>query len=321
MKRLNILWLTVDRAHRVANIFGPLLKAVQKIASVTLVTRNDWTRETIMGTDTNPRILPQNIVEAHDVLFTDAVFGYMSEDWHAVNIPKIALIEDCHGPLVERYVKKAFFDFGFDAFAVRYWHAFNEFFGDMFLDPGGCERFPLPHSIDAAVVRDYGQKKKGVLLTGRTTENVYPVRHAALMQMSQWEAFRHVSRPEEGTNDWPQGVEYYKLLNSAELALACSSVYHYGLLKIMEIPGCKTCLVTDECPEMYELGFLPWVHYAPIDGQNAFSVAQWLKAEPKLAHKVAVAGHNMVHRKHTAAVRAEELVVAMHGLVERKVAA
>ena len=321
---MKILWLTVDRSKRVADIFGPLQRETEKIADVRFVVRAQW------QPGKYDRTLPA-IVEDWDcdVIFTDAPFAYPNESWPA-GVPKTCLIEDQHGPNVKGYVDDCRAS-GFDLFLARY---------------PGIERFHpdlpptawFPHSVDAGLFhpssmgnskqysRDQGRVEFPIegfqtLMTGRINPTIYPIRAWIDREMTRphsraKEIYTRIDRPPEGTDDpFPAGIYYADYLRNARIAFACTSCYHYTLLKLFEIPACGTVLVCDFIPELRSLGFTPGLNMLTIEPQT--DLLQQVEAH--LARKdlddIAVAGADLIAERHTAAIRAPQLVAHLESLL------
>jgi len=310
---MKILWLTIDRSQKVANIFGPLQAEAAKVPGIDIefIARSDWTRRTVMGQ--NPAIIDPGTANRFDVVFTDAPFAYMEEAWNKITVPKALLMEDQHGPQVEQYIGKAFDDFGFGIFFVRYRDSTQRLWERLYRR----RVFWLPHSIDPETFKDYGlERKVGLLSIGQCQGPVYPVRRRVLEECANEPFFYSVKRPiEKNGPNWPAGKDYARLLNRAKTVASCTSIFGYPIMKTIEIPACGSVLFSDFIPEMADLGFKSGKNFLQIpEGGNIAAYVRAALDSGKLP-KIARSGFELVHKRHTAKVRAREFIAALEGAI------
>ncbi len=323
---MRILWLTVDRGHRVARIFQPLMEAMQKLENVTVFSHRRWSQWTIIGDQKQQRELDAAWMNDFDIVFTDAVFGYMKEEWDKVTILKCCLTEDCHGQLPAIYVKRAYEEFGFDVFFYRYREGFEKY--HPYVDK---PKVWLPHSIDPVMFypvhkkngEDYDSRNNSVLSVGVNVPQVYPLRHRADIELQGMKGYRRIERPPEGDAPWPIGKDYADFLRASKIVVSGCSMYHYPILKTFEIPACGAVLACDPIGELTELGFEADWNYITLSGTQPGDVREtlegWLKSERQdELNEMAKRGHQLVHRQHTAAVRARELQEHFQSLLATK---
>ena len=321
---MRILWLTVDRDWRVAVIFQPLMRAMTGIADVTVCSHKRWVQaNSAAGLDGQGRHLDVAWVNREfDVVFTDAIFGYMGEAWNKITALKCVLIEDCHNDMPEIYVGRAYRDFGFDAFFYRYRYGFAHHHG--YVDKPS---FWLPHSIDPKVFHpgdELAVRGTKVLSVGVTRADVYPWRFKACRELKGMPGYKLIPRPPEGQEDpHPVGAEYADELRNAEIVVSGCSIYSYPILKTFEIPACGAVLACNEIDELAGLGFVDGETYIAFKEISEGSVRElmehWLA--PKQARelgRIAAAGTRLVHDMHTAATRAEQLKHELSTLLEAR---
>lgn len=318
---MRILWLTVDRTSRVAShIFTSLQDEVSKISDVTLFTRQI---NMVMGQYCNKAVNGDIIVKQtpystnyinnnFDVVFTDAIFGFLTEDWNDIKIQKAVLIEDQHGSIVEKYVKRTYYDFKFDLFFVRYRDATKRFYPYLY----NKTVIWLPHSIPNKIFKDYKQEKiHGVLQTGAVTQS-YPIRQHLNRILKTETYYRRILRPTENLNmkQWPCGKDYARLINQSYMAISCTSKYQYPVLKTFEIPACNTALVSDCITEMYDLGFVPNKNFIEVNNKtNVDSFRKHMLDKDKIK-KISNRGFKLIHENHRAKHRAKEFIEALEKL-------
>lgn len=317
---LKILWLTIDRSNRVAShIFTGLQKAVKRQPNVHVdfiirkidLLAGEFCRATVMGGLKLSPVIDINKASEYDVIFTDAIFAYMSEKWDKINITKAVLIEDQHGPVVKKYVYDAFDKFGFNIFFVRYKNPTKRF------HPYLYERkvFWLPHSIDTNFFKDYGLEKNiGVLNMGRMNSQVYPIRNKIHEELKSVSYYKRIQRPSEKINPsdyWPVGKDYARVLNRAKIVSSSTSVYNYPVLKFFEIPACRSVLMSNYIKELSELGFIPGSNFIKIKKNSNIKkvVHNYMKKyNSGLLQDIADKGYNLIHSKHTSEIRAREFI-------------
>jgi len=132
------------------------------------------------------------------------------------------------------------------------------------------------------------------------------------MTKSQFNTYHQIDRPPEGVHpkmQYPTGKEYAELINSSKITFTDMSTFEYQVLKFFEIPACKSALFSDYNDDLGKLGFEPDVNMVSLNEVSYVPdfVSKWLKS-PKKLQELTQNGYDMVHEKHTAAVRARELV-------------
>lgn len=302
---MKILWLTTDRSGRVAQLFDPFRRAVSALVTVDVVDAGVWTLEQVRNGRWEPARLSPSDANGYDLIFTDAYFAFQGEPWQEFQVPRAVLIEDQHGFDVQRYINDAH-SRGIDIFFSRYRDSLFHFHAYL------RNRIIawLPHAIDADVFCDHGlQRTIPALMTGSLNETIYPVRQKIYDALKDCDWFTCVPRPRERSkeNRWPMGKDYARLLSQARMSFVGGSIYRYPVAKYFEIPACGTALFGDWMPELKDLGFVPFVNFIPLqDSPVEDQVRRWL-ANPALP-RLAKAGFEMVHQRHTAPVRAEQFV-------------
>ena len=307
---MKILWVTTDRSNRVATIFDPLRKEVQKIADVDVIMKQLPMLAGIYQ-HSNLRLKEKTLVNIkqaneYDWVFTDAPFAFQNEQWNKIKTKKAVLFEDQHGP--NPIFSKQFKEWGFTTFFTRYGNIISR-------HPhlNNMRILLLPHSIDNKIFKDYKIKKKiGALMVGMTGEKNYPIRFNVDKQLKGQIFYKRFRRPletHEKKKKWPVGKEYAKLINSASITFTCSSIYKYNVLKFFEIPGAKSALFSDYNNELRKLGFVPNENMVEIKKGMKYVdfIKSWLKNKNQL-EEITQKGYDLVHKKHTTKVRAEEFL-------------
>lgn len=316
---MKILWLTIDRTNRVAShIFAGLQHAVAERIHVDFVIRQldaeagDFCRQVVMKGRQIPPLLNLDIVNDYDLIFTDAIFGFMSERWHDVKVPKAVLMEDQHGPMVRKYMERAYHDFKFDIFCVRYKDATKKFHPYLYSKPV----IWLPHSISCDIFKDYMREKTiSCLSTGINNPKSYPFRAKANDELSGTSFYKRVERPPEHSpnekDGWPVGRDYAELLNSSKITITDTLRFGYPTMKIFEIPACASALCSNYIPELGDLGFIPGENMIEMKETDDLKklITEWLASE-KL-DKLTQNGHSLILERHTTETRATGFITSM----------
>lgn len=309
---MKILWLTIYRGNRVARHFDTLRNAVSKIAKVDHMVRNinmiagPYSKATVSGQIKQKPIL-HNLLEKenYDFIMCDALFAYLSEDWKNIKIPKAALLEDMHGPIV-KYQADYIADRNFDIVFHRYNAPMKEYHPTLFM-VSKC--IWLPHAVDK-IFHYYGEKTIDVLFTGCIGQT-YPTRRTVVERLKDKPYFKRWKRPPESLEKkekYPIGEGYAKLISSAKIHPTCGSKLYYPVMKFMEIPACRTLLMSDWFSELRYLGFQPGRNMVTLDMQGLDRQMKWWIKHDKKREEVAKAGEELIKQKHTVEIRAKEFL-------------
>lgn len=174
--------------------------------------------------------------------------------------------------------------------------------GAHFVD-AGCPIFYWPNFIDPEVFHDYQQEKLvSVTLTGAMNPS-YPWRQSVFGQLSA--EFPCISIPHLGYSEdrpafrMPSGVAYAKLINAARVAPTCGSIAGELIRKHLEIPACRTALVTEDTLAVRATGFVDMENCVFANEKNVVATVAGILSSPDILAKITDAGHDLVHRQHT----------------------
>ena len=310
---IKILWLATDRSKRVADIFGPLQREVSKIAEVKFIFRKlgmlpkQWQTRYTKGTEKPPRLVNPKFANEFDFIMIDAPFAFLDEDWEKIKTKKGVLIEDQHGDILE--YSKRYMAERFDVFFTRYNNILKQ---HSWLKDQNIKW--LPHGFDPDVFKDYRNYKKwDCLMVGRIQPKIYPLRWKAHQQISNSNiVYNKVERPEENVPKQmrrPVHREYAEMINCSKITFTCSSVFKYPVMKYFEIPACNSALFADYNREIGDLGFEPNRTMVDLTGFKDIRVLvkSWLNS-PKMLEELSQNGYDLIHERHTAEKRAEQLI-------------
>jgi len=163
--------------------------------------------------------------------------------------------------------------------------------------------FVWPNSINPRVYRDYGESKiVPVLLTG-SRELHYPWRNEIMDLVSQ--QYPTLRTPHFGWMNRSKaartvhGAEYARLINASFLAPTCGTIANEVVRKHFEIPGCRTCLVTEYTPGLAAAGFVDMENCVFADAGNVLQKLDYLFDHEDELRAITDRGYALVHERHT----------------------
>lgn len=163
--------------------------------------------------------------------------------------------------------------------------------------------FIWPNFIDAEIYRDYSEPKiVSVFLSGSQSSR-YPWRRKVYKLIS--EHYPSLVCPHagysgrSGASQMMHGERYARTINASWIAPACGSVTKEIVRKHFEIPGCKTCLVTEQSPGLAAAGFIDMENCILADENNVLDKLAYLFENPDKLDQIIEAGYRLVHINHT----------------------
>lgn len=226
-------------------------------------------------------------------------FGVFMYDLHRLVQERILFIEQNHVPYIFTLCR--------DYFINRY--------------PKYLQRMRwLPHFANEEVFKDYGLPKDIDCLMMGVARRYYPLRKIMYDALIEKPFFVYHPHPGYENQDETRkniiiGEKYAKEINRAKLFLTCDSTFHYPLAKYFEVPACNTLLLAPPLKELEDIGFIPDVHFASINEKNFLEKIEFYLTHDQERAKMANEGYRMVHTKHSATVRALELVNMIKGIL------
>ena len=320
---MKILWLTVDRSHRIAHHFDDFRQTVSELPEVEVITlvkslvgdngQNMWqlSRNLISG-----ELVPNNIVSDYlelnsdfDFIFTDAFFAYFNEDWKSFNIPSAIFIEDVHQEVPKFQIEKAK-ELGIDTI----FHRFN--FGFHKLHPEAKFDFTciwLPHSIRMNRYINYFSKSIDVLHVGVYPQQFYPNRYSSVLQLRNKPYFKLIERPKDTPGvprqgKWPIDSDYDSILQKSKIVITGGSVFNAPIQKYVEIPAANSLLMSNWFPDLGLLGFIPGTNMISYHKETVVDIVEELLYNDEEIKRVSMNGYNLILSKHTSEIRAKQFI-------------
>ncbi len=162
--------------------------------------------------------------------------------------------------------------------------------------------FVWPNFIDPGIYHDYRQHKIiPVTLTGQISglypwrEKVFPLirdRYPCLVSPQHTYESKLASQQ-------LSGEAYARVLNASLVVPTCGTVAGEVVRKHFEIPGANACLVTERTAAVEAAGFTDMENCVFADHRNVVDRLDYLLAHPDEVQRIAAAGYNLIHSRHT----------------------
>jgi hypothetical protein len=163
--------------------------------------------------------------------------------------------------------------------------------------------FVWPNFIDTEIYNDYGEHKIiPILLTGSQAAH-YPWRKRIGKILSQ--NYPVMTSPHFGwfneqlTKRMIHGESYARMINASLVAPACGTIAKELVRKHLEIPACKSCLITEKTPIIEAAGFVDMQNCVFVDSTDVLDKVEFLFQNPDVLEKITQAGFDLVHSQHT----------------------
>jgi hypothetical protein len=317
---MKILWLTINRNKRVASHIFTGVQNELKLdnnVQIDIIERYfpqpiwyDYVKLCDRTLILEPKLKDiKYINNNYDCLICDAGFAYLDENWKNINIRKLLILEDQHGPYVKKYMNLCK-DY-YNTFLIRYINALDKFHPYLL----NKNIYSFPHSIDPNLFKDYNLNKEYIVLSLGCMGNHYPLRKKASNILSNINKYKHIPRPKESENGkkWPINKDYAKLLNSSHSVISCTADVKYTVIKTFEIPACNSILLSDNNSLMESLGFKSGINFVEINENNILEPFNHYVLNETKRKEISQNGYNLIHNNHTNWHRKEQLLNILKG--------
>jgi len=156
-----------------------------------------------------------------------------------------------------------------------------------------------------------------IVVSGANRKDVYPLRNAVSLyaeaHKKEFEILRHPGYTNLGKKAKHNimGSVYYSYLRNYQGAVVTSGIppvsevtTPYPICKFFEIPGCGCTPFVEQIPDLDELGFIPNVHYVPIQ-KHSYHKQLVLEAS---CQTIASQAQEFVLQNHSAEARCKQLL-------------
>ncbi len=167
---------------------------------------------------------------------------------------------------------------------------------------GLAERFFVwPNFIDSEICRDYSQPKIIPVMFSGCVNPLYPWRekiHSIIASCYPTLIFPHKGY-ESHSPVMIHGEAYARTINASWFVPACGTVAREMVRKHLEIPGSRSCLITEQSPVLEAAGFKDMVNCVFADENNILDKMNFLFSNKEKLAEVIGSGHDLVHSHHT----------------------
>jgi len=261
----------------------------------------------------------------YDMAYSYALAPYIS-GLDQVDIPKGCFVIDSHFSPTTRshYFESNKIDLIFSSTKSHFLKTYPKY----------ADKFRwFPFSINTKIFKDYNLEKDinfllmGLVFDGTeengyksmTPKGIYPFRDEVLRRMRNVEGF--VYHPHPGHNAGENALvneNYAKELNRAKMFFTCGSEFKYPVLKYFEAPACKTLLLAEPVPDIYELGFKDGENFVACDRSNFYEKAMYYLENESERIRITENGYKFIHTEHTDDARAQNFVREVRNFIESK---
>ncbi|PVY38679.1 glycosyltransferase [Pontibacter virosus] len=161
--------------------------------------------------------------------------------------------------------------------------------------------FVWPNFIDSHIFKDYGVEKNTPILYTGTINPLYPWRQK--IHDITVNRFPSVVHQHTGYNRQSAlmiyGEKYARSINTSWFVPACGSVAKEVVRKHFEIPGAKSCLLTEKSSSLEAAGFVDMQNCVFVDETDVLDKLNYLFSNTDVLKRITAAGYELVHSNHT----------------------
>jgi len=161
--------------------------------------------------------------------------------------------------------------------------------------------FVWPNFIDSDIYHDYGHGKIIPILFNGSMIALYPWRQKIFKLLSNCYpilTFPHLGYENHSTI-MIHGEQYARTINSSWLVPTCGTIVKEIVRKHFEIPGSKSCLITERTPILEAAGFVDMQNCVFVNEKDILSKINYLFENPDKLEKITNAGYQHVQSNHT----------------------
>lgn len=161
--------------------------------------------------------------------------------------------------------------------------------------------FIWPNFIDSDIFRDYEMPKIVPITLNGNLNSLYPWRLKIFNKINNHYTslvFPHLGY-ESHSPFMIYGEQYARTINASYFMPACGTVAKEVVRKHFEIPGSKSCLITEYTPMLESAGFSDMKNCVFADEGNVLEKLNFLFTNISELEKITNAGYKLVHSHHT----------------------
>ncbi|MDB4999242.1 MAG: hypothetical protein JWR76_319 [Mucilaginibacter sp.] len=161
--------------------------------------------------------------------------------------------------------------------------------------------FVWPNFIDSDIYRDYGLPKIVPVLFNGNINPLYPWRQKIYNIVSNCYPsliFPHLGYESQSPIMF-HGEQYARTINASWFVPACGTVAKEVVRKHFEIPGSRSCLITEKTPSVEAAGFVDMQNCVFADEKDVLDKLNYLFKNTHELEKIINAGYQLVQSQHT----------------------
>lgn len=162
--------------------------------------------------------------------------------------------------------------------------------------------FIWPNFIDNGVCFDYKMPKIIPVFCSGYSHSLYPWRNKVFNEISKY--YPSLISPHTGYDSKSEyrtfsGERFARTINASWFVPTCGTTEKELVRKHLEIPGCKSCLITEQTPVIEAAGFVDMENCIFADDHNVIDKIDYLFRNSEELENIINAGYNMVQSRHT----------------------
>ncbi|WP_157982332.1 glycosyltransferase, partial [Oceanicella sp. SM1341] len=164
------------------------------------------------------------------------------------------------------------------------------------------QAFVWPNFIDPALFHDRRLPRVIPVMLSGHVYGLYPWRAVAFDALARrWPCLTspQVAYEDAGSARLLTGEAYARALSASLVVPSCGTMGHELVRKHLEIPGAGALLVAEPSAALAAAGFEDGVNCVLAAGADVAERVDRLMAEPERLRAIALAGHRLVHARHT----------------------
>jgi hypothetical protein len=163
--------------------------------------------------------------------------------------------------------------------------------------------FSWPVFFDPETYHDYGAWKSIPVFVSGNTNALYPWRRKILQSLPDYYPSLIWPHPGYQPRTKPMrllvGADYARTINSSWFVPACGTVAKELVRKHLEIPACRSCLLTERTPVLEAAGFVDMKNCVFVDERDVLDKVGYLLQNEDELRRIIDAGYELVHSRHT----------------------
>jgi hypothetical protein len=309
MKTLKLLFITKDHSQQLERSSYYLTQELKKHVNLTVWSQHGHILDILNKLPVKPDFILLNdykndyrpIIKGLEQLTTP--HGIIMHDMHYKKSKREILLQKENPSLIFSHYRDAFFKWFPNHKGKFVW---------------------FPHHVPEHLFKDYRLPKSiNLLMAGAVFPHLYPFRSLLLSHFKNDPRFFYIPHPgyrkiKSTSRGSFAGESYAKVLNQAKIFLTCDSIHKFPLLKYFETLACNTLLLAPASRELTDLGFVDGETFVAVNENNFSAKAEHFLMNETARNRIALSGYKMIKKRHTTAVRVQEMVSTISKFLKSK---